>query len=410
VSFVAASLAIGALILTARFEHRSGARVGGFEGATDRPSAAAAGASVGTPPPTAEVGPAERPTFAESRATRDGWKETEIRAVGHLYAAPNAAFHLPSESAREKESSYTVLLDSGELCAQVSHRDVATQGPFVVQAPAMRAVVVGTRFCVFAGSTLADSWVMVEEGKVRVERAGGASTLAGPGAVVHALGESASMMEEAPGEESAVVDAPTAAALRKHGAHLGAPGAPRRCAEGPPRAREECLWRQAGGAGLAAQNALYLLGVMARDQHDGAAALAIWHTYEHRFPAGALAAETEWNVFDELIVEHRYDEALAASQDFVERHGNFFRAGELQLRRAELLAEAVGRPQEAEAEYRRMLSRESRAALRDEALFGLARCLQRLNRTAEARAEFERYQSEFPRGKHRAEVGRELDE
>ena len=337
---------------------------------------------------------------ATDKLLPDGWTEIDLESVGRLFASPDAIFHLPTTSTVNAGDSYTVALDRGEICAQVAHRDVATQGPFVVQAPGIRAVAIGTRFCVLAAAPPAESWVMVEEGRVRVERPGRQDVFAGAGGLVKAGG-----LDAAEGNGPRAEMATPHRTLGKR--QLASPAAGLACPAGPNSERERCLWQQAGGSDLAAQNALYLLGVLARDrQNDGPAALSIWRAYEHRFPKGVLAVETRWSIFEELVAEHRFDEALSSSEELIKQHGDFFRVGELHLRRAEILRDTLGRPADAEAEYQNLLSTESRAALRDEALFGLGVSQERLNQSTAAQATFRRYLNEFPTGKHRAQAER----
>ncbi len=406
VGLVAASLVMGSMILWTATERgwpiavSTAVEVAFEQGVAKARSRAS--------PETVDVNRIRRPPAdSESPPPPDGWTEINLHQVGRLFAAPHAVFHLPNPSIAGSEPSYTVVLDNGEVCAQVSHRNEATQGPFVVQAPGLRAVAVGTRFCVFAGPTPVESWVMVEEGKVRVERDGGQLSLAGTGGVVHGIGRNTLASTEV---LASGVDAERAAANKGPTSQQSALSTGFPCPEAPAELRERCLWRQAGGSGFAAQNGLYLLGVMARDQqHDGPAALSIWQTYQHRFPQGVLAVETSWNIFEELVAEHRFDEAMSSSDAFLAQHGDFFRAGELQLRRADILRDSLGRPAEAKAEYQQVLTRESRAALRDEALFGLGRCQERLGERADARSTFELYGKQFPTGNHRAEVARRLE-
>jgi hypothetical protein len=356
--------------------------------------------------------PASAAATKDREVPQEDWITVDLRSDGQLFATATASFQIPSVPAAAHEP-YVVTLDRGELCAQVSHRDQGTQGPFIVQAPTIRAVVVGTRFCVFAGATPAASWVKVEEGLVQVERVGAGSLLAAAGALVHAgathppdEGPLAALDPTSPIPRAEPTDS-TGRTARPAG--RAARGTLSSCLAGPVELRERCLWHEAGGEGLAAENALYLLGTMARDrQHDGTAALSLWETYRHRFPQGALSAETSWNIFSELLAERRYDQALSESDEFLRRHENFSRVGEVKLRRAEILRD-LGRMGEAVDAYRKLLAEETRPTLRDDALFGLGTCQARLGAAGEAQATWERYQREFSAGRHRAEVVRQLN-
>jgi hypothetical protein len=319
----------------------------------------------------------------------DGWIEVDLGVVGRLFVAPEASFRLP-EPTPLPESEYVVDLDRGVLCAEVSHRDPALQGPFIVQSAALRATAVGTRFCVLAGVSPDDSWVMVEEGRVRVERMGEPTMLAGIGSLVRGRDHPRALDPPQP----ARAERPSAARVASE------------CLSSRSKVAEEnCLWRRAGRADLGAQNALYLLGALARDEdHDGPAALSIWQTYLQRFPRGALVAETRWAMFDELVDERRYPEAIRMSEDFLREAPTYFRLGELETRRGDLLAGTLDRPSDAEQAYRHALAIESRPFLREKALFSLGSCQEKLGEAAEARATWELYLREFPQGIHAGEV------
>jgi TolA-binding protein len=336
--------------------------------------------------PTAEAPP-------PSSSWPTGWQERDLGSNGQLVAAPLARFRLPEGSA-STGAPYVIALDQGEVCVQVAHRDAVSQGPFVVETPLLRAIAVGTRFCVFAGGDADGSWVMVEEGRVRVERRAGEGRLVEAGGVVN-LGELRGPGSPAPG-----VAAPPVASVPRRVRHaLG-----RSCPSSPAAQREACLWSKTGGAGLAAQNALYLLGIEADRQRQPGRALAIWRSYLQRFPNGILSAEASFSAFEDLLEEGRFQDALAAADDLLAHHGSFVRAGEVSLRRAELLGNELGRPQEARAEYQRLLARESRDVLRDDALYGLGLCQERLRDRGAAKVTWEAYLREFPAGRHSAEV------
>jgi hypothetical protein len=350
-----------------------------------------------TPTP---IGIATATNPATSRDQRsDGWREIDVTA-GLLFAAPGTTLQLP-DAAPTAHADYVVNLDRGELCVQVAHRDPLTQGSFVVRTTELRAVAIGTRFCVTAGASADESWVAVEEGRVRVDRMGLPSVLAGPGDLVRGTDQ------VAPADRAA-----THPPIRPS----FATGAPQRratsscLASASPEGEQRCLWLQAGRDDLAAQNALYLLGALARDQeHDGRTALSIWQTDLHRFPRGALKNETIWAVFDELVAERRYEEALSATEDFVRDSRSSPQASQLALKRGDVLVDELHRPLQAQQIFRNILASETRPLLRDEALFKLGICLEQLGETSEALATWQRYETEFPRGRHSLEVGQRLD-
>ncbi len=336
------------------------------------------------------------PSADQPRGEADGWTEFDLGTVGRLFVAPGASYRLPP-SATPDDSEYRVDLDRGEVCAQVAHRDPVRQGPFVVQTATLRAVAIGTRFCVFAAATAEESWVIVEEGRVRVERGGEPNVMAGPGSLVRGSDRAAASGAQ---PESTSPATPPSNAVQ--------PGARRvatECVSGSRAAQENCLWRHASRSDLGAQNALYLLGAMSRDEaHDGPGALSIWQIYLQRFPRGVLVDETRWAIFDELVDERKYDEAVALSDDFRRASPTYFRLGELDIKRGDLLSGQLDRPREAEQAYRDALGVESRPFLREKARFALGSCQERLGDRPGARASWEVYLQEFPQGAHATEV------
>jgi hypothetical protein len=375
-SVCAASLIVGLRIGSMRVGHRS-ARLEAQPGVTNQEAAVPA------------------PVATEPEA-HEGWRRIDLGTVGQLTVSPAASLRLPA-NATPGEGTYSVGLDSGELCASIAHRDVARQGPFVVEAMSLRVVVVGTRFCVSAGTTVQSSWVSVEDGQVRVEHDGRSATISA-GETLH-------------GDDPHLWVSVTPAGAEAHASR--AVRSPRNLTSCSPTdpipQRRRCLWRLSGGDDLAAQNALYLLGLLARDQErDGAAALSIWQTYRHRFARGAMSAEVDLAMLDELIAERRFAEALTVSDDFLDQFGSYFRAGEVSLKRAEVLRAEMHRPAEAEESYRRALDREANPNRRSEALFGLGLCQETLGQIAEAESTWNRYRKEFPRGRHATEVAQRL--
>jgi len=349
-----------------------------------------------SPTPRAVQGAHPAPLMAQAGAThadaQPEWQEQALGLNGSLTVAPLARFRLPDDSA-PAGAPYVITLDQGEVCAQVAHRDPVTQGPFVVQAPLLRAIAVGTRFCVFAGPDAASSWVMVEEGRVRVEGRSGESRLVEAGTLVHGV------ELQAPSVQAGLVAPPAPATAARLTHPVGSA-----CGSSSPGKRDACLWRKASGEGLAAQNALYLLGSEAERDQESGRALAIWRSYLLRFPDGILAAEASFNAFGDLLRERHFEEALGTVDDLLLHHASFVRAGEARLRRADLLRNELDRPLAAREEYQRILAGEARDVLRDDALYGLGRCQEELHHEGAAQSAWNVYLREFPAGKHRAEV------
>jgi hypothetical protein len=335
---------------------------------------------------TAESPAAKRAEpVTDSVGNRPGWRSVDLGPIGTLSLSPSASLQLPADEATG-QAAYEVVLDDGELCAVITHRDLSRQGPFVVRANVLRAVVVGTRFCVSSGTTADATWVSVEEGRVRVER-GRKSVEVGAGGLVRSDDPRLTVAASASNRSNMVACSLTA----------------------PLAERRRCLTERSKGDDVAAQNALYMLGNLAREQdHDGAGALSIWRTYRHRFPAGALATEVDLAILDELLAEKRFNEALNSTDDFLRRYPSYFLAPHVRLERAELLRSGLARPADAAEAYQRILSSESDPNVRDEALYGLGLSREATGSTADVTSIWRQYRRDFPRGKHASEVANRL--
>ena len=350
-------------------------------------------------PQRSEQLPEPRPTEP------DGWTEVDLGSIGRLFVSPGASYRLPGPLL-PPESEYVVDLDNGELCAQVSHRDPARQGAFIVSSPSLRAIAVGTRFCVNADPSPDASWVVVEEGRVRVERLDGPAMLAGIGSLVR--GREVDRLQ--PLLSGPATNGPVSTRSSDEQRSAAARGGAAACLSSRDAvAQENCLWRHAQRSDLGAQSALYLLGTQAHDRGEGTLALSIWQTYLRRFPHGVLVVETQLAVFDELIDERSYSEAVALSEQLERAAPTYFRLSEVEIRRGDLLAQELGRPVEAEQAYRRALHMESRPFLRERALYALGSCQEKLGKTAEARGSWAAYLREFPQGSHAMELAGRLD-
>ena len=101
-------------------------------------------------------------------------------------------------------------------------------------------------------------------------------------------------------------------------APLGAP------LESCPGSREAtgyapCLTAASAGGGLAAQAALYELGMLAHERGDLAEAVRQFSAYADRFPDGALAPEASIARMVDLRADGRLAEASAEAARFAER-------------------------------------------------------------------------------------------
>jgi hypothetical protein len=169
----------------------------------------------------------------------------------------------------------------------------------VVVTPHVSVVVIGTRF----GVNVEDetTTVTVTEGHVRVEAKGGLMVI-GPGESIRSDDRRLQ-----PGATSRATDAQAVA-----------PGS---CAElATLEARRACLVQRANGSGLLAENALYALALLERDEgHDIAAALERLREYNARFPRGALAPEVALAVTRALFAQGLGKQACANAKAFRER-------------------------------------------------------------------------------------------
>lgn len=332
--------------------------------------------------PAAVTGPAPVAKTARADTSAATWHEQILGPP----SAPRGRLQVRDGSALQIHGSARVDLTEGKLCAEIAHRDLPREGPFLIVAPQVRVTVLGTHFCVetLAGRTM----VSVTEGRVRVENAQGAVALVGAGEAV----QSDELSTELSAEPS------TAAATA-------------RCpAQGPLQAREDCAAQLSAGSGLSAQNALFALALLARDEgHDGPAAASYFRSFLGRFPQAPLAPEASIGLLRELRAQSRDGEALGEADRYLARYASDGREADVLLLRAHLLRERLGRPREALADYQRVLTEASTSALRGEALYGLATSQGDLGETAQQRRSLDRYLREYPQGDHAAQAARERD-
>jgi outer membrane protein assembly factor BamD (BamD/ComL family) len=168
--------------------------------------------------------------------------------------------------------------------------------------------------------------------------------------------------------------------------------------------RKACFTTRAQGEGLGAENALYALGLLARDEeHRGDLALARWRSYELRFPAGAFAPEVSLGIVGVLTAQKRWAEALAQVDDFLQRYPGDPRAGRMGLVRAGLLRSS-GATREALHAYRALSQAGTSSGVRADAMFDEGTCLEELGDHRAALDAWQRYLNQFPAGRHAAAV------
>jgi TolA-binding protein len=290
-----------------------------------------------------------------------------------------------------------VFLLSGELVAQVAPRPPSH--PFVVVTPQLRVVVVGTRFRVVVGEGI--TRVSVQEGRVRLESAAGKELLLERGDAARSDEEPRFLPTPAqvapPAELLALDSRPPAAGVGECALEQAVP------------TRRACYEKVAGGEGLAAQNAVYALALLARDEeHHGARAIRHFREYERRFEQGLLAPEVAVSLMRELLQQQRFAEALQAADRLRRRFPSDPRAAEAALVHANLLCTHFGQLEPAMKDYEEALGPPARPSVREEALFSRATCEQTLGRAEEARRTLRLYLELYPAGSHAAEVARRL--
>lgn len=318
-------------------------------------------------------------------AEESRWRTVELGSLGSLQVTADAQLRLGTEA--EDPDERRAYLLAGSARAHVAKQD--PRRPFALVTPHFRVVVVGTRFSVSVAGDL--SAVSVEEGRVRVESAAGGSLLLGAG-------------ERADSRDPRLKPAPPTPAAAPAPAlpmEQTASGCPR---SGPLAERKQCLRRLSQGAGLEAQNALYALGLMARDEErDSAGAIEAWGDYRRRFAQGLLAPEASLDLLRELLVAKRHAEALAQAEQFQESFPGDPRAAEVSLIRAKLLCTRFGRLAQAQTAFGLALS-SARGEVREDAVYARAACVELLSGPEVARAAWRRYLEEFPDGPHAGAV------
>jgi tetratricopeptide (TPR) repeat protein len=338
-------------------------------------------------------------------------------------------------------------IEGGEVRFSVPHRQPGH--PFVVRAQRYRVVVVGTKFGVSVDHD-GNVGVDVDEGVVEVYAEGKAGRLARlePGGRWRSPAADAAETTGAPADEATPAaaggtraEAPGPRSFRDSGAsrHGGARTAGRMVAlatpggeemrapspspsESPPplggepeaiaraalasgdAARALQIYRAlAQRTGPAAENAAYEVGkILGERMGQPSAAVAAWRRYRADYPTGILRIEADVSIIETLARTGSGDEALAEATDFLRRHPESERRGEI--------ARVAGDLYRARGDYRRAVSayQIAIAAARprdavEAATFNRAACLVRLGDAAgpdAARA----YLRAYPSGRFRSEA------
>ncbi len=308
--------------------------------------------------------------------------------VGSLELSPDAEYRIEAEHA---VAAQRIFLSRGTLLAQVDHQSPGAA--VMVEAPQLEVVVVGTRFRVTVEPRR--SRVEVLEGRVRAGHPGGTSVLVAAGEAV---------ASDDPRLEATVPAKRTVAPLLS-GERVAVPacGAASAIDE-----RRTCYRAGAAGSGLAAQNALFALAQLDRDEaKDPRAALASFQEYEQRFPHGTFAPEAALGELEALLQLGQLEQALAAAHGFLEGNPTDARQDRVKLIEAQLRQEK--QDLRVALELYRDLSRVARYPdVLEEALYERGVCEAALGDGATARATFAAYQSRFPQGPHAGDVAARL--
>jgi TolA-binding protein len=344
--------------------------------------------------PASSSKPAASGVVPSAVARNDGWQridlgDADVGVRGVLEVRDGALYQLPPSGPRLEGETSEIRLDSGEICAEIVHRNLAEEGALAVIAPQFKVVVVGTHFCVKAQEGL--SSVSVTEGRVRVETSSGTSAFVGAHETLRS-------------DDARLAPVPSAIPVAR-------PVVTRAARPVAPTVEEiEARdGKRAEGSDLGAENALFDLGNLARDRrHDGPLALSRWRLYQQRFPDGVFAPEAALGILGELVAEQRYQDALDESEHYVARFPQASNLGEVLLARGNLLREKFHDPQQALQAYDRIKTASAPRSLRLDALFYRGLCLADLGDVDQAREAWQSYRQQAPQGAHAAEVERLL--
>jgi predicted flap endonuclease-1-like 5' DNA nuclease len=172
-----------------------------------------------------------------------------------------------------------------------------------------------------------------------------------------------------------------------------------------PQRAADLLARLAQGDGPVAENALYELGAILReDLAQPRKAVATWQRYRARFPQGLLRAEVDVSVIETLAALGDRERALGEALVFLDRHRDSERLGDI-ARVAGDLQRARGDCRAALPLYRRVAGARASAANRDDAAFFAASCLIDLG-DARGREALAAYLRERAQGRHAGEARR----
>ncbi len=281
------------------------------------------------------------------------------------------------------DSRPKIFLDRGEMVARIQKRDRGA--PLIVVTPHLQVIVASGRFRVEV--EVQSSTVNLQEGALSVERQGRNVVLESGEKIESDDSRLQPRMKE------------VAAASPAENADV--------CAELAVEEEKKCYQDETHGSGLRAQNALYTLGLIAKEEGNSAGALSYWRTYRQKFSDGALAREAAEGILSELLRLGRNHEALVEAERFPFRSDE--RSAEVRLIVANLLRSDLGCSDRVLTAYQATLNA-AKAGMRsrDESLYQIGLCQNELGHREEALATWNRYREEFPTGSHLADVIRLL--
>jgi len=157
-----------------------------------------------------------------------------------------------------------------------------------------------------------------------------------------------------------------------------------------PERAVDCYQTIARESGIGAEVALYEAARLSAEALDDAPrALALLEQHGTRFPNSVLRVEVEWLKIRSLERAGRLEEALSASEVLLDSAAGRTLAPKLHLLRGRIYAGARHECALALPEYVALLGEPGPAG--DEAEFNRARCLEQLDKPAEARTAYQRY-------------------
>jgi hypothetical protein len=281
------------------------------------------------------------------------WSKVDLAGVGRLRFSEGAHFSLRGEAcasptppvSSSEATGPAVVLEEGEICAQIYHRDPSGREPFAVRTPQLRVRDVGTMFCVTARSDV--SAVKVTEGEVWVETtANGPELKLSAGDFVRSDDPVFTTRPTPPPVEPA--DRPE---VRRRNPVV------RSCVDLPSvDERRACYLELSRGHGFGAQNALYSLALLDVDPPGNrGVALQELRLYQSRYPNGHLGPEVSLALIKLLSIEGPNIPLIDEASRFLSAYPEHPRFSEVAVLRANALAR-VGHRAEAHGSYRALLN------------------------------------------------------